>query len=149
MKNFFFLVLGLTIVLGSLFLFLERSLIGENRIKIVKINDVEIAVEVADTTEARAQGLSGRESLPESSGMLFAFNHPARYGFWMKEMKFAIDIVWISEERRVVGVTKEILPETFPQIFYPSRAVKYVLELPAGWAEARDIDIGTSVYFKY
>lgn len=148
MKDFFFLILGLTIILGSLFLFLERSWVRENRLKIIKINDVSVAVEIADTPEARTQGLSGRETLPDGTGMLFIFSNPARYGFWMKDMRFAIDLVWMNEAGQVVGIEKEVSPKTFPQIFYPNQAVKYVLEVSAGFSDSRSIDIGAILYLE-
>ncbi|MEX2013333.1 MAG: DUF192 domain-containing protein [Parcubacteria group bacterium] len=145
MKNSFFLILGLIIILGSLFLFFERILVGVDQIKIIRINDVNIKIEVVDTLETRRKGLSDRETLPEGTGMLFVYDNPARYGFWMKDMNFAIDIVWIDEKFRIIGIEKEVKPETFPQIFYPEQVVKYVLELPAGFTNRYHIDIGTVV----
>lgn len=142
MKNFFFLILGLVIIIGSAFLFLEKRLVQENLTKIVKINETSILAEIADIPEARALGLSGREALTDNTGMLFIFDQPAKYGFWMKDMNFAIDIVWINEELYVIGVEKNVSPKTFPQIFHPDQAVKYVLELPAGFADEYRIDIG-------
>lgn len=147
MKNLFFLILGLILILGSIFLFFGRegNLTTKNRI--LKINDTSIKVEIADTPEMRVQGLSGRKTLREDAGMLFIFDSPARYGFWMKDMNFAIDIVWIDENRYVIGVEKNVLPETFPQIFSPDKAVKYVLELPAEYTEVHNIDTGAMVQF--
>ncbi len=145
MKNFFFLVLGLTIIGGSIFLFFQRPLVIENKTKIIKINETSIEVEVVDTPETRTMGLSNRKTLPEGAGMLFIFDSPVQDGFWMKDMRFAIDIVWIDEKFRVVDIEKEVTPETFPQIFYPDQPVKYVLELPAGYTNRYHIDIGAVV----
>ncbi len=146
MKNVFFLTLGLVIIFGSIFLFLRQPVDREGQIKVVKINGISIEVEVVETPKARAQGLSGREVLPEGQGMLFAFEKPGQYGFWMKDMNFAIDIVWIDERLQVVGIEKRVSPETFPQIFYPNRRVSYVLELPAGDSRNFGIDIGQVVF---
>ena len=63
----------------------------------------------------------------------------------MKDMNFDIDIVWIDEKFNVVGVEKQVSPETFPQIFYPNQEVKYVLELPAGFTDKHRIDTGQYV----
>lgn len=145
MKNFFFLVLGLIIIFGSVFLFFERQTVNENETKVIKIGDTSIKVEVADTSETRTKGLSGKEILKDGTGMLFVFDSSAQYGFWMKDMNFAIDIVWIDENRRVIGIEKRVSPETFPQIFYPNQAIKYVLELPAGFTDKYRIDIGQYV----
>ncbi len=137
--------MGLIIVLGSIFLYFEQLLVEKSNNKIIKIGETSITVEIADTFKARAQGLSGREVLPESTGMLFIFDQPAQYGFWMKDMNFAIDIVWIDEKMRIIGIEKVILPNTFPQVFYPNQAIKYVLELPAGFSDEHRIDIGQYV----
>ncbi|MDO8569729.1 MAG: DUF192 domain-containing protein [bacterium] len=145
MKNFFFLVLGLIIILGSIFLFFKRQLINEGQIQTIKIGEISIQVEIVDTPETREKGLSGREALPEGTGMLFIFDSPAQYGFWMKDMDFAIDIVWVDGESRVIGIEREVLPNTFPQTFYPNQPIKYVLELPAGSANRYNIDIGAVV----
>ena len=148
MKDFFFLVLGLIIVLGSFFLFFEQTLKKENKIKIIKINDTSIEVEVVDTPETREKGLSDREALPESAGMLFIFDSPTQYGFWMKDMKFSIDIIWIDDKFTIIGIEKEVSPNTFPQIFSPDKDIKYVLELPAGSSSKYNIEIGTVIQYK-
>jgi len=147
MKNSFFFILGLIIILGSIFLFLQRAL-EENQTKNIRINDVEIEVEVADTATTREFGLSNRETLLDGKGMLFVFDNPSRYGIWMKDMNFSIDIAWIDEELQVIGIEKEVTPETFPQIFYPKSTIKYVLELPAGTLDKYHIDIGGIVSWK-
>lgn len=147
MKSFFFLILGLVLILGSIFLYLQRAVAPGKEIGSVEINDVNIQVEVANTPETRAQGLSGRATLADGSGMLFIFPNPASHGFWMKDMHFAIDIIWIDEGLRVIGVEKEVTPDTFPRVFYPNQAVKYVLEVPAGFLEKNLIDIGQVISF--
>lgn len=145
MKNFFFLLLGLIIIAGSVFLFLSKPVITEDKTRIIKINDSSFQVEIVNTPETRQQGLSGKANLPDGTGMFFIFETPDKYGFWMKDMNFAIDIVWIDENLRIVDVELDVLPETFPQIFYPNKAVKYVLELPAGTIAKYRIDIGAVI----
>ena len=148
MKKLFFLIVGLVIISGSIYLFLERRTINENETKVIKIGNTNIRVEVADTFETRTRGLSGRKTLPDGRGVLFIFDKPDRHGFWMKNMNFAIDIVWIDEGLEVVGITERLTPETFPEIFYPPRKVMYVLELPAGTSRNIGIDKGVIVYLK-
>ena len=148
MKNLFFLILGLLVIFGSIFLFFQKPLIKENQFKTIKINDTEVRVEIASTLEMRNKGLSDREVLPDGTGMLFVFGNPDKYGFWMKDMHFAIDIVWINEKFRVIGIEKSVPPETFPKVFYPNQAVKYVLELVGGFSDEHGIDIGSIMYFE-
>ena len=147
MKNLFFLIVGLALIFGSFFLFFERAL-EENRIQTIRINDAFIRVEIADTEVARSQGLSHRQVLKNGTGMLFVFDSPSRYGIWMKNMNFPIDIVWIDEEFRIAGIEKSVSPETFPEIFYPDNPIKYALELPAGFLDTQGIGAGAIVHFE-
>jgi len=126
-------------------MFLNRESFPVNKIKLIYINDNSIEVEVADTSKTREKGLSDRKSLEEGKGMLFVFERPGQYDFWMKEMNFAIDIVWISEKSYIVGIEKNVLPDTFPKTFHPDQKVKYVLEIPAGYTTKHNIEIGAEV----
>lgn len=110
--------------------------------KSIKIDSKEIKVEIADTDEKRERGLSGRKSLGKNEGMLFIFQLPAKYSFWMKDMFFPLDIIWIDENKRVSAISKNIFPETYPASFSPSEDVKYVLEVNAGWAEKNGVKVG-------
>lgn len=151
MKNIFFLLLGAILIVGSIFAYLKQEAeemaargVG---IETVTLGSTRVEVEVAGTPETRSQGLSGRETLPEGSGMLFIFETPGKYGFWMKDMNFAIDIIWIGEDMRVVGVERQATPASYPNIFYPISAIKYALEVPAGFSDAHSIDTGVIVSF--
>ncbi|MEK7584928.1 MAG: DUF192 domain-containing protein [Patescibacteria group bacterium] len=101
-----------------------------------------LKLELADTDTTRTKGLSGRASLPSDTGLLFVFDRAGTYGFWMKEMNFPIDIVWINEAKQVVGITKNLTPESYPQVFYPPEPIKSALEINAGAAEKLGIKKG-------
>lgn len=113
--------------------------------KTVHIGRVPIAVTIADTREKRTRGLSGVESLPINEGLLFVFPTSGAHGIWMKDMRIPIDIIWISENSRVVDIEKNVTPETFPTIFYPKEVALYVLEVNALFTEVRGIQIGDEV----
>ena len=102
-------------------------------------------VEIADTQEKKEKGLSNRESLGERRGMLFLFEKSGRYGFWMKEMNFAIDIIWIDKNKSVVEITTNVDPKTFPEIFYPKETIQYVIESQAGFTEVNEIQLGDKI----
>ncbi|MBP6858226.1 MAG: DUF192 domain-containing protein [Candidatus Pacebacteria bacterium] len=102
---------------------------------------------VARTPSTRERGLSGTLSLDSDEGMLFIFPQPGVYAFWMKDMNFAIDIVWIDSDRRVIGVTRNVLPETYPETFGPTGKVQFVLEAPSGSAEKFGLKEGSIVSF--
>lgn len=102
---------------------------------------------VASTTEALQTGLSGVPSMSEDSGMLFIFPTAGTYGFWMKEMNFPLDIVWIDADKRVLGIIVDAKPETYPETFHPPSEILYVLELNSGGARDNNIAVGTKLVF--
>jgi uncharacterized membrane protein (UPF0127 family) len=106
-----------------------------------------LKVEIAATDATREQGLSGHAPLPKDSGMLFVFPNAGVYGFWMKDMQFPLDMVWIGADQKVSGVAPGVTPQSFPEIFYPPTDVLYVLELPAGSAADHRIATGTQLRF--
>ncbi len=112
----------------------------------VRIGNISIQVEVADTEAARIRGLSGKESLKEGSGMLFVFEEAGEWGIWMKDMQFPIDIIWADESGTIITIAKNIAPDTYPKSFYPTTpTVKYVLEVPAGFVQKEGIAEGDRI----
>src|SRR3989344_573955 len=75
-------------------------------IKAIQIMGQNIRVNLATTDAAREQGLSGRENLKEEEGMLFVFDYPDKYSFWMKDMNFPIDMIWIIENKKIIYIKK-------------------------------------------
>lgn len=108
-----------------------------------------VDLEIAKSPEAMARGLSGREKLGAVQGMLFAFDMDGSYGFWMKDMKFNLDILWLDGSGRVVYV-QENLPPCTPQecpVYKPQQTARYVLEVNAGFAAKHGIKSGSAVHF--
>ncbi|HEY4521530.1 MAG TPA: DUF192 domain-containing protein [Candidatus Paceibacterota bacterium] len=122
--------------------FLESSVQKVFDNTVVRVAGKEIKVELADTEEKRTKGLSGIKKLQENSGMLFIFEIPAEYHFWMKDMRFPLDIIWIGENKKIVAISENIFPETYPASFSPSEPVKYVLEVNAGWTNKNGVRVG-------
>jgi len=116
---------------------------------VVLINENKFNVLIADDIAKRSKGLSILNYLKEDEGMLFIFDYADKYGFWMKDMKFAIDIIWIKDNK-IVDITTNIEPEPNKSIFnlktyYPSEAVDKVLEVAAGVVEKYNIKIGDTI----
>lgn len=105
----------------------------------------EFTVEVVDTKSSREQGLSGREKMKNDEGMLFVFDVPGRYGFWMKDMLFPLDIIWINQNGVVVEVERNAKPDSYPKTYMNASPASYVLELSSGVAEEQGIFIGSKV----
>jgi len=117
----------------------------------VRIAGTPVSVDVADSPELRDLGLSGRPDITNLQGMWFVFDTPQRYGFWMKDMNFPIDIIWVNNNR-VVEITTNIQPQ--PGVtddnlitYAPTSPVDRVLELRAGWADRHGLSIGDPVEF--
>lgn len=102
----------------------------------------EISVSIANTPELRERGLSGRKSLDPNEGMLFVFQRPGSYGFWMKDMLFPIDIIWFDENRTVVDVWENATPDSYPKTHTPKHLSQFVLEVSAGYISEHDIKVG-------
>lgn len=111
----------------------------------VSIDDSVIKVQIADEPAEQQLGLSGQDPLKSDEGMLFVYKQPDKYGFWMKDMKFSIDIIWIDENLQVVHIEERVSPATYPNAFAPSVDSLYVLEVLAGEAEAQGINLGDRV----
>jgi uncharacterized protein len=112
----------------------------------VRVGGAEVRAEIAAGDAAREQGLSGRASLAEDRGMLFVYPDHIERTFWMKGMRFAIDIVWI-DRGRVTGVEPDApVPVGGDLPRYPSRApADRVLEVRAGWAARHGVERGDRV----
>jgi uncharacterized membrane protein (UPF0127 family) len=112
-----------------------------------------ISVELALTTDDRALGLGERDSLPIDSGMLFDLGENRVPGFWMKGMRFPIDMVWIDENKTIVGVANDVqpqpgVPDEDLRRYSPAEPVRYVLEVNAGEALRREMVAGDVVEFE-
>lgn len=114
----------------------------------VKINGTTIEAEIADGFLSRMRGLSGRESLGENKGMLFIFGNSAVQSFWMKDMNFAIDIIWFDNDK-VVGFAENAQPPKDGNIssFRSPSAVNKVLEINAGSVKKLGIKIGDNILY--
>lgn len=113
--------------------------------KTLSVAGVPLSVLVADTAPSRERGLSGKESLDPDEGMLFVFDAPDTVSFWMKDMLFPIDIIWIGADMHVVDTTEHLSPSTYPSTFSPRAPAQYVLEVREGWVAAHGIAAGSSV----
>jgi uncharacterized protein len=120
---------------------------GSSAERVVQVGEATVRADVADDAESRQRGLSGRESLDEGEGMLFLLANDSP-SFWMKGMRFAIDIVWIRDGR-VVDVTADVPPPRDSDAplptYSPDRPANRALEVNAGWATDHGIRRGDVV----
>ncbi|MBU0572222.1 DUF192 domain-containing protein [Patescibacteria group bacterium] len=117
----------------------------------IKINDITIPVEIANTDILRRKGLSNQDSLPEGQGMFFVFTQKdVKPPFWMKDMKFAIDIIWINDDE-IVQIDKNVQPpapgttDDKLLLYMPAQPIDYVLEVAAGFSDNNNILVGNVI----
>lgn len=119
----------------------------ENNLVKLRVGESEILVELAISQEEKAKGLSERDTLGQDRGMLFLFDAPAQLSFWMKDMRFSLDFIWIRDGV-VVDLTTDVpVPEGSSPLrtYQPSVTADAVLEVNAGWAVLNGIGIGDEV----
>lgn len=141
-KSFFSIIF-----LIGFFVFLAINFQTPADIKFVKIAGEKISVDLAITEQAQLQGLSFRENLEPNTGMLFIFEKSTPHYFWMQDMNFPIDIIWISGSRKVVFIKENAKPEDYPETYGGDQNSKYVLEVPAGFSAEYDLQAGDQVFF--
>ncbi len=113
----------------------------------VYIGQKVVDTQIADTPAAQALGLGGRAGISANAAMLFVFSESERYGFWMKDMRFSIDMIWLDENKNVVFIKDNVSPATFPEVFMPNAPARYVLEVNAGFAKENGVKIGSKINF--
>lgn len=112
----------------------------------VRIKGQTFQLYLADTDALRAQGLSGKSGMPDGSGMMFTFPQTGIYPFWMKDMKFALDIFWVREGRVVEIWENAPLPQDGQiPLYEPKELADEVYEFPAGFIQKYGIGIGDSI----
>lgn len=105
-----------------------------------------ISLEIAADDASRQKGLSGRDSLAADKGMLFVLDQSGRECFWMKDMRFAIDMVFIDNAKQIVQVTPNVTPQTYPKSFCADQT-RYVIELAAGQSNRLQLRTGQQLSF--
>ena len=146
------ILVGILAVAGVVIYHLEKSYHTNEYLPVsasVITPKAVIDVRVADTDTKRDLGLSYFKSLPRNQGMLFLFDRPARYSFWMKGMNFALDMVWMKHLQgnnyQIVSITENAVPASYPNTFSPKAPVDAVLEINAFTAKGFGFSEGGEV----
>ena len=145
-KFLLFIVAGIIFV-AILSIFLNSRADIEEESGLLYIKNKKVNLIIADTKLSRVHGLSSMEFLPKDSAMLFVFEDLDKYGFWMKDMKFPIDIIWADQDKKIVHIEKNISPSTYPRIFFPPQKSLYVLEANAFFTDENGFKVGNILNF--
>ena len=111
----------------------------------------EISVEVADTVEKRSLGLGKRSGLENGWGMLFVFEKRKQHGFWMKDMQFPLDIIWL-DNHRIVHILRNVQPAksgVIPPVMTPPVSGNFVLEIDSGRADELKLQVGQRLKYQF
>lgn len=117
---------------------------------VITVNGLELAADIAETNDQRTLGLAVKDTLNENEAMLFVFSTERAHSFWMKNMKFPIDIIWLDADKEVVHIENSLvpcLPDSSCQTYEPNADSLYVLETVAGFAQKYNVTEGTLVGF--
>lgn len=109
------------------------------------IGTVPVLASVADSLPERIRGLSGTPYLPDNVVKLFVFGTNGTHSIWMKDMNYAIDILWVSEQGEIVHIEESVAPETYPESFGSPIPAWYVVETISGFVATHNIVTGDRV----
>lgn len=142
-KKYLIIICAALFIVGGIYLKFREYFLPT---AMVKIAGQEIKVELAKTPKTQTKGLSGRRQLAENQGMLFLFPSAQKRSFWMKDMNFPIDIIWLNNGE-VVDIAPNLLPavEANPPGYYPRLPVNATLEVIAGFSEKNGLKIGDKI----
>jgi len=136
-KKLVLAVLILFVVLITLFIIYKKEM------QTVCINDNCFEVEVVKGLTEKRRGLSFRKSLDQNTGMLFIYKREGFYSFWMKDMNFPLDIIWINKDKEIVYIEKNVQPCQDECLRYrPAEKAQYILEINSGLVDRLKIQKG-------
>jgi hypothetical protein len=107
----------------------------------IKIDDIALQVQVADTEPRRVRGLMFQDQLPYDQGMIFVFDEVGVYSIWMLNMQFSLDMIWFDQNGNIIHIEKDVPPcktalETMTcQSFTPDGQALYILEVTSGFVD--------------
>lgn len=113
----------------------------------IVIRDEKMTLYIADTDTERQQGLSGSTRLQDDEGMLFVFPEKDLHSFWMKDMKYPLDMIFLNDNR-IVDTFNNLSPETYPKLFAPKEPANYVIEFNDSAIERLGLKTGDTILLK-
>lgn len=113
----------------------------------IYIGDAVVTAVVVSSEVTRQKGAAGLKGFGSYDGMLFFFDEEGEYSFWMKDMEFPLDVIWIASDGTIVDIWQKALPDTYPEVYKPRAKAKYVLEVYAGFTQKNNLHEGDVVRF--
>ncbi len=144
-KGVFLFLLGSLFIFGGVYVYFQKE--KEQCDAFVRFDEIVLCVEIADTEQEKARGLSFRKDLEKNTGMLFIFDEGTSPYMWMKDMEFALDFIWMNSGGVVVDIDENITPNTYPQTVSAPVATPFVLEVSAGVVKEYGIEKNMKMIF--
>ena len=142
---------ALSVVVGLVAISLVAVLIfavkAQTPLSTISINGKKLKVKIATSSQDKMRGLCCRDSLPDDQGMLFVYDEPGLYGFWMKNTRIPLDMFWIDSDKRIVHIQKNVQPDSYPKSYVSKEPAQYVLETNAGYADRYNVKNRDEVAF--
>lgn len=136
------------IILIAISYFSISTLTSARNQKIADIKGHRISLEIADDEAEQRKGLSARDSLPKDKGMLFKFKKADTHTFWMKDMRFPIDIIFINNDK-IVTIYENVQPENDKNanlsLYTSTKPADKVIEINAGLAKEFGLKTGETL----
>lgn len=143
-NTFIVIIVVLIVVTFAAFFFIRDR---QAKLPLV-LGDGAFQATVLRTEDERQKGLSGTNSLAATAAVLFVFPSDGKWGIWMKDMKYPIDIVWLDSDKQVIHMVKRASPDSYPDTTYvPPKNARYIVELPAGTVQSKSITMKTKAIF--
>lgn len=150
--------IGMSLILGGVFWgyggyeiredvpFYIKKMIGQT--VAIDLGSRKIEAEIARTTAAKQRGLSFRKILASNHGMIFLYQNEAVFSFWMKDVNFSLDYIWVKDDV-IVDLTKYVMPDPGPNYrqYQPKAPVNRVIEVNAGFIDSAGLVIGQRIKY--
>ncbi len=155
-RNNIYFKIAISVAIVLFFIYVIHFLEKKPNSTEIQAGSNTIYAQVADTNNKRSLGLSYTESIDQNAGMLFVFDEIGEKNFWMRDMLFDIDIIWLDENKQVIGFFENVSKDSYlkenqamSKIYHSPDLTKYVLEVNAGIISKLKIKVGDILDFKY
>lgn len=140
------MVIAILLVVAAL-LFQQATAYFLSQTTTLFLGEGKFTARIASSEAARTKGLSGTNTLPSDHALIFVFDYDSKWGIWMKDMRYPIDIVWLDKSKTVVDFVTNVSPNTYPRVYTPTKDARYVVELPSGTVKNKTIRTGRQAIF--
>lgn len=146
-RVFILVLIILAFFLISLIFFKRTAFAPYTNNSVAYLKNPAITLDVARTEAARTKGLGGRVQMADNRGMLFIFDTEDTQCFWMKDMHFPLDIIWLDKNKKIQYIQEAAMPNSYPRQFCPSVPAMYVIEVNAGTVKENGLKVGKDLEF--